>query len=84
MPNAPRLALKEWQALQAALETQMPACWNQPEFLSDTYPEKALASICASCPIRVECGNYGKTAKPIGGVWNGKRYKRKGMASGDE
>lgn len=58
-----------WQALSGALATATPPCAGDDRFTSDSNEhDPALRQLCAGCPIREQCREYGKTA-PRGRAW---------------
>ena len=62
--------------LDAALASAEPACADDARFVADDPPEAALAWICASCPVLVECGAYAKAVRPRAGFWAGRQRGR--------
>jgi hypothetical protein len=65
--------------LTEAMMTVDPACQRDDRFISDdTAHDAVLAAVCAICPLFYVCAEYGRIARPKGGLWAGKRYKSNG------
>lgn len=76
-----------WDALQAAISRDTPACLGDNRFLGDGrggLATRDLAAICAECPIRRECGEYATSLRyRIAGFWAG-RWRGKRLLDADD
>lgn len=71
---------RAYGALLAALADVVPPCSDDARFVRDAheYSEEeldALREVCAGCPAVVECGSYGRAARPRSCVWAGRVYR---------
>jgi len=51
-------------------------CFGLIDFIDDATPAQDLEAICHRCPVFIQCENYAQVAKPLGGVWAGKRWRK--------
>lgn len=65
------------EQLVAAMRDAEPACQGDGRFILDDQPAEALADICHRCPLSAACRDYAATARPIDGIWAGRRWNKK-------
>jgi hypothetical protein len=73
----------EWQALHAALQEGVPACFGRDSFTADRLRDDERAkceAICAACPVAEQCDAYATAAKVTAGYWAGNFYTPRGRA----
>jgi hypothetical protein len=69
-------ATDAFDVLQKAMETALPACIEDGRFTDDYTRAEDVRDICNQCPLLDSCLDYGRTARPRGGIWAGKRWGR--------
>ncbi|MBT2485633.1 MULTISPECIES: WhiB family transcriptional regulator [unclassified Microbacterium] len=77
-------AATAWQALQIALTANTPSCNGDERFISETADHDAvLRKICDSCPVLVQCSEYGKAEHRhrVWGVYGGVIRRTKPQAN---
>ncbi|KGJ72729.1 hypothetical protein GY21_13565 [Cryobacterium roopkundense] len=69
-------ATDAYTRLQEAMTTTDPECQRDERFIRDDQAPGELAPLCRACPLYDLCAEYAELARPIGGIWAGKRYNR--------
>lgn len=79
-----KAARREYSQLVRAMEHTEPACADDTRFTLDAHQvheqeATELRHICRGCPLRVECDEYGRAAKPPSGMWAGRFYPQRSI-----
>lgn len=83
-------AMPIWLEFQAELDKQRTPCFERPgdymDFDDPEFPEEATgkplptaqeaAELCAPCPLKFLCAEFGKTQREDWGIWGGLRMTR--------